>query len=108
MSDNDSSVLSEELFNKLYAYRYQYEEYNMSEPNILKKLFHNLINIENLSRINARNLLKEFYLFNTFQITQSEIEDILDSLMNIRFNYPSSVQNLVNRFPILVAIRLPF
>lgn len=76
MSVNDSCTLSEELFNKLYAYRYQYEEYNMSETNILKKLFYILVNQENLSLENTRNVLKNFYLFNTFRITQTEIDNI--------------------------------
>jgi hypothetical protein len=105
MSDNDSSILTEEMFNKLYAYRYQYEEYNISEIYILKKLFKILINQERLTKELAVSTLRNFYLFNTFQITQSEINETLDYLVNPQnnyfYNYPPNIQNLVTRFPIL-------
>lgn len=106
MSENDSVLLTEELFNKLLAYRMQYEEYNLSEIHILKKLFNNLTINENIPPQRAVDILKNFYLFNTFQITQSEINDILDqSLHNSQnenqFNLPPALQLLFNRYPIL-------
>ena len=106
MSDNDSILLSEELFNKLLAYRIQYEEYNLSEPHILKKLFNNLTRFDNIPPQRAVSILKDFYLFNTFQITQSEINDILDDAINLTqnnhlSNLPPELQSLFNRYPIL-------
>lgn len=117
MSENDSVIISEELFNKLLAYRLQYNEYNNTEPEILRKLFYNLINYDNLTANQANNILKNFYLFNTFGITHSEINSILEDLVilhgnntnntnnttqihNIN-NLPPSIQNLLNRYPIL-------
>ena len=106
MSDNDSILLSEDLFNKLLAYRIQYEEYNLSESHILKKLFNNLTRYDNIPPQRAVSILKDFYLFNTFQITQSEINDILDNALNHTqnnnlFNLPPELQSLFNRYPIL-------
>ena len=106
MSENDSVLLTEELFNKLLAYRMQYEEYNLSETHILKKLFNNLTTNENIPPQRAVDILKNFYLFNTFQITQSEINEILDhALHNSQnqnlSNLPPSLQLLFNRYPIL-------
>ena len=106
MSDNDSILLSEDLFNKLLAYRIQYEEYNLSESHILKKLFNNLTRYDNIPPQRAVYILKDFYLFNTFQITQSEINDILDNALNHTqnnnlFNLPPELQSLFNRYPIL-------
>ena len=106
MSENDSVVLTEELFNKLLAYRMQYEEYNLSETHILKKLFNNLTRIENIQPQRVVNILKNFYLFNTFQITQSEINSILEEATNNThnlnpYNLPPSLQMLFNRYPIL-------
>jgi hypothetical protein len=108
MSDNDSILLSEELFNKLFAYRIQYEEYNLSEPHILKKLFNNLTRFDNIPPQSAVSILKDFYLFNTFQITQSEINDILDNAVNHTqnnnlFNLPPELRSLFNRYPILTS-----
>ena len=76
MSDNDSILLSEELFNKLLAYRIQYEEYNLSEPHILKKLFNNLTRFDNIPPQRAVSILKDFYLFNTFQLILNTCHDI--------------------------------
>ena len=87
MSENDSVLLTEELFNKLLAYRMQYEEYNLSETHILKKLFNNLTINENIPPQRAVDVLKNFYLFNTFQITQSEINDILDQSLHSQKYY---------------------
>ncbi len=105
MSENDSVILSQSMYNKLYAYRFQYEEYNFSEQTILRKLFSNLFTDENKTPQQASLILKEFYHFNSFQITQSEIYGIIDECCNLQdsvmLNLPPSLQTLFTRFPIL-------
>ena len=109
MSETDSVIISEEIYNKLLAYHIQYEEYNFTETHIIRKMFHNLVNLDNINPRNATNIIKDFYLFNSYRITQSEVDETLDQLnqtnnnMNINnsINLPPSLQTLFSRYPII-------
>ena len=109
MSETDSVIISEEIYNKLLAYHIQYEEYNFTETHIIRKMFHNLVTLDNINPRNATNIIKDFYLFNSYRITQSEVDETLDQLnqtnnnMNINnsLNLPPSLQALFSRYPII-------
>ena len=80
----DSNLFNNELFDILLVQKIQYNEYNLNEEEIIKKLIKFLILQKNFSIEESKIIIKNFYSFNPFDITSYEIDLIIDF---IRFHF---------------------
>ena len=100
MNNNfDSNLINNELFDILLVQRIQYNEYNLNEEEIIKKLIKFLILEKNRSIDQTKHIIKTFYNFNPFDISPYEVGLILD-FINFDYLLDSTLQNSNNYIPI--------
>jgi hypothetical protein len=98
-NNSDSNLINNELFDILLVQRIQYNEYNLNEEEIIKKLIKFLILQKNNSIEQAKETIKNFYSFNPFDITPYEIDLIID-FINFDYLLDSTLQNSNDYIPI--------
>ena len=95
----DSNLFNNELFDILLVQKIQYNEYNLNEEEIIKKLIKFLILQKNFSIEESKIIIKNFYSFNPFDITSYEIDLIID-FINFDYLLDSTLTNSNDYIPI--------